>query len=210
VNASKTRSAPLISPAAGAARSPLVVQQAAPPYRWALALSAAQGLHRIGRAGAAGLAMLAVSLGVVGSTILPLRRQVDVLQEQLRQVRVNPPPRTGARPASEELDDFVRSLPARGNLPGVVSGIAQQAQEAGLELTSGRYELIEGRGVRILQYRLTFPVKGTYPQVRRFVELALQAAPAAALQSLRMRREDISQGFVQTDVTFVIYVGGSV
>jgi hypothetical protein len=170
--------------------------------------AARYALTRAGRTGTVGLALLMVAAGLLLSTLLPLRRHVDELQQQVQQASVDSPVPSAIPAPGEDLKVFMRALPRRGELPTVVATVVQQAQDAHLDLVTGRYELAAGQTRRIGQYRLTFPVKGTYPELRSFIERALLAAPALALESLRMQREDIAQEAVTAEVAFVIYVRG--
>jgi hypothetical protein len=54
-----------------------------------------------------------------------------------------------------------------------------------------------------------FPLRGTYPQVRRFVAAALARVPHLALDTIQFERSKVGEAVVNAKVTFVLYLGGT-
>lgn len=160
-------------------------------------------VQRIGPTGVIGVALVCMAAAFVWSSLLPQRHRMRELQEQL-QTSVRTPSKRPAT-ATGSVEEFMAALPGRGELPAIVAGVVREAEKAGLALESGQYELQPGQSGRIERYQLTFPVKGAYPQVRAFIDGALVAVPAMAMDSLRLEREGIAHGGVSADVSFVIY-----
>jgi hypothetical protein len=161
-------------------------------------------VQRIGPTGATGVALIILAAALLWSTVLPQRHRLRELQEQL-QTSVRTPTQRPSR-TSGSVEEFVAALPGRAQVPAIVATVVEKAEKAGLALDSGRYELQPGQSGRIERYRLTFPVQGAYPQVRDFIDGALVAVPAMAMDSLRLEREGIAQGGVAAEVSFIIYV----
>ena len=59
------------------------------------------------------------------------------------------------------------------------------------------------------EYRITLPVRGTYPSIRQFIEKTLAAAPPVALESLHLARNEVADSAVDAEISFVIYLGSS-
>jgi hypothetical protein len=161
-------------------------------------------MQRVGATGATGVALIILAAALLWSTVLPQRARLRELQEQL-QTSVRTPTQRPSR-TSGSVEEFVAALPGRAQVPAIVATVVEKAEKAGLVLESGRYELQPGQSGRIERYRLTFPVKGAYPQVRDFIDGALVAIPAMAMDSLRLEREGIAQVGVAAEVSFIIYV----
>lgn len=161
-----------------------------------------EGLGRLGFVGAALLVVgVALSIAVnapLRQRVVELRAELTSLQEVQSDARVRTP-ESGA-------NSLLAELPQRADLPVVVASILGQARESGLELERGSYELVTGKNGNVARYRIGFPVRGTYPSVRRFVEATLAAVPAAGVESLRLERNSIAEPEVSADVQFVVFV----
>lgn len=176
------------------------------PGRLAVA-SSLLTLHaqRLGTVGVSGIAALVFAAAFLFSSLLPLRTRVAGLREELSSVTVErPAPHAAPRPAQPA--SFVASLPTRKSLPGVLAAIVQQAEVAGLSLDHGVYQWSVGKSGAIAQYQLTLPVKGAYPDVRKFVDATLAAVPAAALAGITLERPNVGDAQVSADLRFVIFV----
>jgi hypothetical protein len=57
---------------------------------------------------------------------------------------------------------------------------------------------------RLVRYRMTLPVSGTYPQVRAFVVDVLRDVPAAALDDIQLRRD--AAGRIEARVRFSLFL----
>jgi len=100
--------------------------------------------------------------------------------------------------------------PARGRLQTLAlerAELATAAQRNGLSLDKGEYRLGQDKEFRLAQYQVTFPVRGTYAQVRGFVNAVLDAVPAAALDEITLKREAIGEQNLEARVRFTLYLG---
>jgi hypothetical protein len=167
-------------------------------------------LHRVpqvGRAGGAGLLLTTASIVFWFSTIQPLERNVTSLEGELARVEAASVPTAGGRRSpSEEVAAVLRRLPTRDELPAIMAIVVAQASEAGLDLESGRYELASARSGELARYRLTFPVRGSYPQLREFIDGTLAAVPSLALEGLRLERASITDKAISADLRFAAVV----
>lgn len=160
-------------------------------------------VQRLGRTGIAGLTLLVFSTVFLFSAISPLRSEQRELVAAVGSDSAASP-RGAARTPVAQLDGFLRSLPRQSDLPQVTAVLFEQAKAAGIELETGTYELLPARSTRLARYRISYPVKGTYPQVRRFVDGALLAMPAVALESFKVERTTIADQRIDADLRFVV------
>lgn len=178
----------------------------------------ARGLHglhrirldrvpRIERMTGIGLLMLTASAVLFVSTAWPLARSVTSLEAEA--ARLEAAARSGAttfRSPSAQFDAFMKRLPTRAELPAILTVVVSQASDAGLELLSGKYEFTPARSGKIARYRLTFPVRGSYPQLRKFIDGTLAAVPAVALEGMKLERDSIAEEELEADLRFEIVV----
>ncbi|MDH4259666.1 MAG: type 4a pilus biogenesis protein PilO [Gammaproteobacteria bacterium] len=162
---------------------------------------------RIGRMTGIGLLLLTASGVLFVSTVLPLTRSVAILEVEA--ARLEAAARSGTatiRSPSAQYDAFVKRLPTQPELPAILTVVVNQATDAGLELVSGRYEFTPAKSGKIARYRLAFPVRGSYPQLRRFIDGTLGAVPAVALEGLRLERASVEEEVLDADLRFEVVV----
>ncbi len=98
------------------------------------------------------------------------------------------------------------SLPARAEVPSVVAKILEEAQASGVELPRGQYEYMPARDGVAARYRMTFPVRATYPKIREFMDRTLVALPAVAIEGLRIERKNVGDDSVDAELKLSAYV----
>lgn len=165
-------------------------------------------LGLIGRPGLAGIALLVVAAVLIGSVVVPQQERVSKLEREIERIRSAPPKPETAPPETAEVkvEKFYRSLPQSGSTPDWLQKIFESAAANGVTLEQGEYILLSNPNAKIEQYRIIFPLKGSYPQLRRFTVGALEAVPALALESLLFKREKIADGSVDAKITFILYL----
>ncbi len=164
-------------------------------------------LPKVGRISGIGLLLLTASGVLWFSTLQPLTRSISALEAEA--ARLESAARSGTpaiRTPSAQLDAFVKQLPTRADLPAVLTVVVNQASDAGLELQSGRYEFTPAKSGRIARYSLAFPVRGSYPQLRKFIDGTLGALPAVALEGMRFERASVADEMLEADLRFEIVV----
>jgi hypothetical protein len=160
-------------------------------------------MNRIGRAGAAGAAMLLFAVIFFFSAILPQQRELLSLDQRIKQAHhLN----GAADSAPVKLNRFMNALPKRGDLPNLVGQVFTIAAASGVILDRGRYEMVPMRAGHLAQYRMTFPVKGHYPEIRKFIDAVLTAIPSVAVEGMRIERKAVGEENVAADLRFSIFV----
>jgi hypothetical protein len=160
-------------------------------------------LNRIGRSGLAGIGLMFCAGVFLFSAVLPQYREIaslrsDILEAQRRGVAAPSP--------HVRLNRFLDDLPKRGELPNITGKIFKLAAGAGVTLDRGRYELAPLHSGRLARLRMSFPIKGQYPAIRRFIDATLIAIPSAAVEGLRIERKAVGDANVDADLRFSIFV----
>ena len=169
-----------------------------------------RALATLGWPGVMGLLLLvgaaAVYLTVVQdrtARLAQLKSESASLKSRIDQAAKTGIPETGS---TEELNKFY----------GFFSGItltewlnklygAAEAQK--LVLEQGEYRLSPDKSGKLARYQITLPVKGTYLQIRQFVDQALIDVPVAALDDINFKREAIGGTQLEARIKFTLYVG---
>jgi Tfp pilus assembly protein PilO len=162
--------------------------------------------------GIAGVALLIFSLVYFLSANSPLHGQLAQMRADLssaqqsqaarRQSGLDLTPRV-------QLQTLVTKLPARAQLPAITEQIIAQAAAAGLALERGTYGVDVVQSGAIARARIVFPVHGSYPDIRAFVDGTLSAVPGAAVDGLRFERKEIGASEVDAEVRFTVYLRNS-
>ena len=156
--------------------------------------------------------MLAMG-GLLHGVVLP-RLEAQVLVEQAATRSGDAAPR---QPASEpedsvrwmvlkqRYDAFFAVVPDEDQTSRVVEAVFASAARNGLVLAQADYKRGTDRegGLTTLEMRL--PVKGRYPDLRRFVDDTLGAMPGVALKEATFRRDVIDAETVEAQLRFVLF-----
>ncbi|MEO8039640.1 MAG: hypothetical protein ABI794_12790 [Betaproteobacteria bacterium] len=182
--------------------------------------AALKSLRWIGRREASrlqwrGIVGLVLSVGAVGfalAALLPAKQQVEAVRSDVSELRARlrsagnaanvPPPR------ATQLENFYAFFPHVDSLPDWIGRIHTAAARNGLVLDSGDYVLERNKGARLVSYRITLPVRGSYMQIRGFVAEVLEKVPAAALEDIVLKRENIGDGSIEARIRWIVYLNG--
>ncbi|MFZ6778492.1 hypothetical protein ACO0LD_16845 [Undibacterium sp. Ji83W] len=114
------------------------------------------------------------------------------------------------------LDDNLQRLNAFYELLGEKKHVEQQvktilylANEAGVSLKAGEYQLAENSAGKFFTYKVQLPVKGSYLQIRKFAEQVLLTIPFASLDETSFKRETINGPVIESKMVFTLYVGAT-
>lgn len=171
-----------------------------------VALGAAWARHlgdRLGWPGLLGLALV-VGAGVteIGFVAQLKERNVDLAQ-QVAQLRVQAAARAAVAPAAAAS---LADLPGSHALAPVVAAVHAGARRRQVVLDQGEYVWQREAGSRFARYRMIFPVRGTYPQLRGWAADMLAGHPQMTLEEFDFRRENIGSEIVEARVRFALRV----
>jgi Tfp pilus assembly protein PilO len=168
--------------------------------------------ERIGWPGVAGVALFAFGAIFYGSTIVPLeselanlRTEATKLEEQLRMG--GKLARSAKSNTAEQLATFYAFFPRSDSSPNWLAKINAAAKTHGITLQSGEYRVERRAEQRLTRYQITLPVVGSYGQIRAFVGEVLAEVPAAALEEITLRRDNVASPIVEARIRFTLFLG---
>jgi hypothetical protein len=166
--------------------------------------------ERLGWPGVAGVLGLLLALLLLLAFTLPLARQRDALRDEvaalhdrLRLGDTGRPPRDDS--AAAQLRRFHAGFPTVPTAPDWLNEINQAARRSGIVLSAGEYRLDPPDAAPLRRYAVVLPVRGSYGQIRAFVESALAAVPSAALEDIEMRREAAADTVLDAKLRMTLY-----
>jgi hypothetical protein len=186
---------------AGTSSTPQSLQRLQTLGSRALAQSA-YALRRVGSAGLTGLALLVAAIVLFMANNLPQSSAINALKAQVLRLA----PLGKAAIVAPGGGTVLAALPQRDDAPTVVGKVFEQAEAAGVELAKGQYEYVPARDGVAARYRMTFPVRTTYPKLREFMDRTLVALPAVAVEGLRVERKNVGDETVEAELKLSAYV----
>lgn len=159
----------------------------------------------LGAAGVLGIGVLLFCVLFYFSGVRELERELEAQQlaaERLKTRSTIQLVSTGDR--GEELRRFYGLFPPVDRLPQELERIYSIARAANLQVQQGEYRL-EARGGGLVAYRVTFPIRGTYAQLRQFVGTTLQDVSIASLDALRFERKRAGDTQLEAQVRLTIH-----
>ena len=161
--------------------------------------------------GALGAVLLAAGLAYGGGVLLPAREQLAA--EDLKVARAERKAaavRSGLEAAplspAQRRERFYATLPATGEVTQSVERIYAAANAEKLSLLHGEYSGAELPAAGLVRYKITLPLKGSYGQIRRFVEASLKAVPGLALDDVTLQRQVIGESQVEARVQLSLFL----
>ena len=168
-------------------------------------------IELLGISGVFGIALLVFSFTVYAATLIPLAKETERLQNLAAQLKL----RHGmggmvdeniATP-DEQLASFYAFFPKQETTTEWLMKIHAAANESGIALQSGDYKMEHRDGDRLSRYLITLPLRGSYPQIRSFINHVLQDVPAAALNELSLQRDSVSSEALEARIRLTLYLG---
>ena len=86
----------------------------------------------------------------------------------------------------------------------VLAALVGDYGQARLDLAQGEYRL-ERRVSGLWAYRVTLPVRGSYPQFRDFIGAVLKDMPIASIDALRFERKRAAETPLEAQVRVTLY-----
>lgn len=162
----------------------------------------------------AGVLLLGLAVGLetwMRPAQLDRARAAEALRTRLLAAPQRLPEAATVSQAGERVAAFRGVLARDEALPQLLRDMFAEAERQGLAIASADYRMTAERDGRYRAYRMIAPVRGTYPQVRAFVDRVLRANPALALEDASFRRDTVAQAVADVRLTFVLFLaeGGS-
>lgn len=156
--------------------------------------------QRIGWPGFCGALLLLLALLLMLPLVLPGSRVV--LPSQHDALVVAPVTDNGA----QELERFHLALPGQQDAALVIQRIYDLAGHQSIALASGEYALASEPGSRLARYQIMLPVRGSYPQIRRFIHAILADIPALALEDVDLQRRQVNDSQLDGRIRMTLYL----
>ncbi|MBV6289095.1 type 4a pilus biogenesis protein PilO [Pseudomonas aegrilactucae] len=170
-------------------------------------------LQRLGWPLLAGTGLLLLAL-LYGASLVPQWQQVNALRdrhaqlaEQVRQLKRGE--RQVAVQAADPLQDLHRQLPAQPQATEVIERLYALARAEKITLARGEYALGVDPKTRLARYQILLPLRGSYPQIRRFLHALLGQMPALVLEDIDLQRKRIGDSELTGRIRMTLFLSRS-
>jgi hypothetical protein len=88
----------------------------------------------------------------------------------------------------------------------VLKKLFTEAEKAGIVLQQGDYTLLEDADGNFVRFQILLPLKGSYMQIRIYVQTLLETIPALSLDEIGFRRESARSQNVDAHLRLTLYM----
>jgi hypothetical protein len=160
--------------------------------------------EELGTPGVLGIGVLLFCALFYVSGVRPLERELQAQQAVAERLKTRTPLRLVSRDRGEDLRRFHALFPTIDQLPGELDRVYAIARAANLQVQQGEYRL-DARGAGLVAYRVTFPIRGTYGQLRQFVDATLKDMSTVSLDTLRFERKKAGDTQLEAQVRLTLH-----
>ncbi|MFT3848700.1 MAG: hypothetical protein QM739_08455 [Propionivibrio sp.] len=144
--------------------------------------------------------------------VIPVREQISEISVRLALSEPSAmlqPEHIAPPSATEQLVRFYAFFPQGDRRSDVLDRIFAAAAKENLALPQGEYQWNKEATGSLIRYGILFPIKGTYPAIRRFMAQVLQENPSLSLDSAVFGRQTAGSIGVDAQIHFTLYLKSS-
>ncbi len=165
----------------------------------------------LGWPGVVGIGLLTACCTFYFSTIqqtqaklVSTRHSVLALQDQLK--LAGHETNSNLRTPEEQVSRFFKLFPQDKELPQCMEKIFSSAQNLGIGLEQGDYKVVRDKEGGLVRFEMTFPVRGDYPRIRKYLTSLMADIPTLALQQVKFKRQKVGDAMVEANINLILYL----
>ncbi len=101
---------------------------------------------------------------------------------------------------------FYVMLPEQAETDAISERILQLADGMGLEFERAEFNTLHGAGSALIQHQIKLPLKGSYMQIRQFLNALFNEQATLALTEMQIHRDDVFSDVVEADLVLTLYL----
>jgi len=167
--------------------------------------------YSIGNWGLLGLLMLVATAVLYLTLSLPQGRQLHSVDATYAKLSIQNAQAVKQQAPQKSLSSeaFLKQFPNVAQKDESLKTIFSIAERNTLLLGTGKYETLTKVSGETVFYQITFPLKGSYPQIKQFLATTLSHLPNAALSQLLLHHSSESSNQIEADVILTLYFNKS-
>jgi Tfp pilus assembly protein PilO len=161
--------------------------------------------------GVLAIGVLTICSALYFSVIRPTHERMDMAHHRVislqEQIALASKALAGkAHTPAEQLAEFYQKFPPERGSSLLLEKLMALAESRGIRLNEGEYKATSDKAGRIVRFQMTLPVKGEYPQIRKFLSALPSELPVVALQSVQFERQKVADPAVEAKLKLVLYL----
>lgn len=144
--------------------------------------------------------------------LVPALARNDVLAQDIARLRARDA-QTASRKVQvdpeRELAAFHGMLARPDAIPQMLDRLHRAAESQGLALQQSEYQPITDPASKLMRYQIVLPLRGKYPEMRRFLSQATQELPGLTLDAVSFQRPTVDVDVMEVQVRMTLFVGGA-
>ncbi|HDS1735317.1 type 4a pilus biogenesis protein PilO [Pseudomonas sp. BP8] len=172
-------------------------------------------VRRLGRVGlgAALVSGLALTLGL--ASVLPQWQAVRELRASAADASVQVQRlqrgelKIAVKPEQQALDTLREQLPGQPEASALIERLYRLASAERISLARGEYALGVDPKTQLARYQIVLPLRGSYPQIRGFLQALLGQLPTLVLEDLELQRKRIGDSELNGRLRMTLYLSRS-
>lgn len=176
--------------------------------------TAKRWLNQVGWMGISGISLLIFSATFYFSAVVPDRTRTAELKQEtasLRQRAQMSLAQGGISTSNNtetQLKTFYKFFPATTEKVNVLGKIYSAAEHQNLLLETGEYRYLPDQTNTLSRYQVTLPIKGSYLQIRNFVDEILTEVPSTSVDDISFKRETVNSPVLDARIKLTLFFGG--
>ncbi|MCY1259639.1 hypothetical protein D9M68_301070 [compost metagenome] len=171
-------------------------------------------LQRLGWPGLAGIGVGVLALGYAAFGLLPAWQALQAAEQRSREAgeylqQVESGSVEAPVVPGKQLDEFRSRLPTQLDATTAIDRIYALAGQERITLARGEYSLGIDPKTRLARYQILLPVRGSYPQLRRFMHALVNELPAVVLEDVDLQRKRIADTELTGRIRMTLYLSRS-
>ncbi|MCL2876051.1 MAG: hypothetical protein FWF12_07135 [Betaproteobacteria bacterium] len=135
-----------------------------------------------------------------------LQRQIEESQDTALRTKLGGTQDPSSTDGRALLRMFEENLLSHEDIPVLVQGLLQIAEEEGVLIRRGDYRIEADAAGGFMRYRMDLPVQGTASAIDSFIQRSLTDWKALALSNARFMRSEIGSGTIESRLQWVAMI----
>ena len=152
-----------------------------------------------------GIGMLFAACVVSLFVVMSLQNNAKLKTELSKPLPTLAPQSSKAKP-SEMAQKFYQLLPSEHLADTISAQILRSADSLGMVFEHAEFKSKPVDDAHLVVQHIKLPLKGTYIQIRQFLNALLNAYPSLALTDLTIQRDDATSDQVKSNIEFTLYL----
>ena len=160
--------------------------------------------------GKLGIVVLFVGVIMFFLIIRPQQHEANALKAEAQKVKARVDAsklaKTAAPSLQTRLTHFYQRFPAASTAPDLLDKIYTSAKTQNLSLEQGEYRWVHQDNDKLMRFEAVLPVKGSYVQIRKFLNQLLVELPNLTVDDISFQRQRVSDAIVQSQIKVSLYL----